>query len=72
MNYRVYELIAIAFSVYFFYAAYMAYPSKLGNFLRFFGLKKRMRPLDQIYNVITAIFLMVIVIFLELKYRTLS
>ncbi len=65
MKYRLFEFIAIAFSVYFLYASFKSHPSILGNYLRFFGIKNRKRRLDQIYNG----FIGIVLIFLEMNIK---
>jgi len=69
MNYRLFEILVIIFSIYFFYAAYKGYPSLIGNYLGFFGYKKRMKFLDRFHNVFIAVWLIVIAVALEVKYQ---
>lgn len=68
MNYRTYQILALAFSIYFFYASYKGLPSLLNNYLRFFGVKKRKVALDKFYNGFMGVFLIILIIVLEQRF----
>ena len=72
MNYRLYEVLLILFSIYFFYASYKGLPSILSNYLPFFGVKKRKVNWDKFYNGFTAVFLIILTIALEIKAQSLN
>ena len=72
MNYKLYQILAGIFSIYFFYASYKGLPSLLSNYVRYFGFKKSTVTLDRVYNGFIEVFLIVLIFVLEIKSRSLT